>query len=263
MPKTLILRASAIAMLVSLGGCQFFGKLNQAHSGSSNAQQASTQRAMPSSLAEGREHLRANRNGLAIDSFNLALVRGEDPAAAFNGLGVAYARVGRNDLAYRFFKKANASDPENPVYASNLIRLVDSPAFALNQIDRAGPAAPPARVIERPVNASAAAAAPRQTGKLYREGRGQISLVTRPDSAAKSTEQRSAAMPRMAVRAATTSPVPTTALSEQPASKATEAPAAAPMGGKRKVIQIAPAPAAVPAATKARPNKPSQRNAAS
>ncbi len=238
MRNTLILRASAIALLVSLGGCQFLGKLNLARSGSQDEQQAGkVKRAMPSSLAEGREHLRTNRNGLAIDAFNLALVRGEDPAAAFNGLGVAYARVGRNDLAYRFFKKANASDPDNPVYASNLIRLVDSPAFALNQIDRA-PTAPPARAAERLVTASAAAAAPRAPGKLYREGRGQISLTTRSDSTSTAPDQRSAAMTQVAAR-----PIakPAVAVVEEPAApKAAEPASAAPARGKRKVIEFAP-----------------------
>lgn len=256
MRNTLILRASAIALLVSLGGCQFLGKLNIARSGSQEEEQAKAQRAMPSSLAEGREHLRTNRNGLAIDAFNLALVRGEDPAAAYNGLGVAYARVGRNDLAYRFFKKANASDPDNPVYASNLIRLVDSPAFALNQIDRA-PAAPPARVEERPVAASAAAAAPRVPGKLYREGRGQISLTTRSDSTSTAPDQRSAAMTQVAAR-----PIakPSVAVVEEPATPKAAEPAAAPASGKRKVIEFAPS---APADTKSGKAQPAPRNAVS
>jgi tetratricopeptide (TPR) repeat protein len=255
MRNTLILRASAIALLFSLGGCQFLGKLNIARGGSQEPQQAATAAsAMPSSLAEGREHLRANRNGLAIDAFNLALVRGEDPAAAYNGLGVAYARVGRGDLAYRFFKKANNSDPDNPVYASNLIRLVDSPDFALNQIDRA-PAAPPARVTERPVAAGSAAAAPRVPGKLYREGRGQISLTTRPDTAATAPEQRSAAMTQVAARPAhlKASATPVVTADETATPKSVEPAAAAPTSGKRKVIEFAPAA----------PAQPARRNAAS
>jgi tetratricopeptide (TPR) repeat protein len=260
MRNTLILRASAIALLVSLGGCQFLGKLNLARSGSQDEQQAKAQRAMPSSLAEGREHLRANRNGLAIDAFNLALVRGEDPAAAFNGLGVAYARVGRNDLAYRFFKKANASAPDNPVYAGNLIRLVDSPAFALNQIDRA-PAAPPARVEERPVAASAAAAAPRVPGKLYREGRGQISLTTRSDPMTTAPDKRDAAMTQVAVRPAVLrGPAVPTAAPDEPATAKAAEPAAAPASGKRKVIEFAPS---APADAKSSKAQPAPRNAAS
>lgn len=262
MRNTLILRASALALLVSLGGCQFLGQLNIARSGSQEDRQAAkAQRAMPSSLAEGREHLRANRNGLAIDAFNLALVRGEDPAAAFNGLGVAYARVGRNDLAYRFFKKANTSDPDNPVYASNLIRLVDSPAFALNQIDRA-PAAPPAKVTERPVAASAAAAAPRVPGKLYREGRGQISLTTRPDPMTTAPGGRNAAMTQVAARPAVVRAptVPTVATEESTTAKAAEPAAAAPANGKRKVIEFAPN---APADTKSGNAQPAVRNAAS
>lgn len=239
MNRTMLLRASSIALLVSLGGCQFLGKFSLTRSGSTEQQQVDkAQRAAPASLAEGREHLRANRNGMAIDAFNLALVRGEDPAAAYNGLGVAYARVGRNDLAYRFFKKANVSDPDNPVYAANLIRLVDSPAFALNQIDRA-PAAPTA-VTERPVTASTAAASPRVPGKLHREGRGQISLVTRPDAGALVPDQRRAGLAQVAVRPAMApAAVATTA---EPAATDVDEPAAAPPSGKRKMIEFGPAP---------------------
>lgn len=258
MRNTLILRASAIALLLSLGGCQFLGKLNLTRSGSQDKeQQAGAERIAPSSLAEGREHLRANRNGKAIEAFNLALVRGEDPAAAYNGLGVAYARVGRQDLAYRFFKKANASDPDNPVYAGNLIRLVDSPSFALNQIDRA-PAAPPARIAELPAAANAATAAPRVPGKLYREGRGQISLTTRPDSAATVPDQRSAAMTQVAARPITK---PSVAVVQEPAApKADEPSAATPASGKRKVIEFAPN---APVETKSGRAQPAARNAAS
>lgn len=258
MPKTLILRASAIAMLVSLGGCQFFGKLNLAGNGSQQQKAGKAQRAAPTMLAEGREHLRSNRTGQAIESFNLALAMGEDPAAAYNGLGVAYAKMGRNDLAYRFFKKANTSDPDNPVYAANLIRLVDSPAFALNQIDRA-PAAASAPMVERPVTASASAAAPRQPGKLYREGRGQISLVTRPDQAATVPNQRSAAMPQVAVRPAIAAVAPA-AISAEPAAAETVDPAIAkPSSGKRKVIEFAPGPAD----SKDRQARPAARTTAS
>jgi tetratricopeptide (TPR) repeat protein len=252
MRNSLILRSSAIALLLSLGGCQFFGKLNIAHGGSQEQQRAAqTTRTMASSLAEGREHLRANRNGLAIDAFNLALVRGEDPAAAYNGLGVAYARVGRNDLAYRFFKKASTSDPDNPVYASNLIRLVDSPAFALNQIDRA-PATPPARLADKPVSASAAA--PRVPGKLHREGRGQFTLTTRPDEAMTAPDQRGAAMPQVAARTKVPNAplAPATPTDESVVAKSAD-PVATPASGKRKVIDVAPAATA----------QPVQRNAAS
>ena len=261
MRNTLILRVSAIALLVSLGGCQFLGKLNLARGDKPDQQQsAAAKRAAQPSLTDGREHLRANRPGEAIDAFNLALVRGEDPAAAYNGLGVAYARLGRDDLAYRFFKKANASDPDNPVYASNLIRLVDSPSFALNQIDRAR-AAPPPHAAERPVNASAAAAAPRTAGKLYREGRGQLSLVTRPDADAAAPTQRSAALTRVAVRpAALRTPAAPADLAAATAPVGAEAAVATPTSGKRKVIEFAPVPTG---SGKASPAAPARRNAAS
>jgi hypothetical protein len=81
-------------------------------------------------LAIGREHLHGNRIGLAIEAFNGGLAAGENPGANYNGLGVAYARLGRGDLASRFFAKAMAFDPSNLAYANNLISLQNSPDMA-------------------------------------------------------------------------------------------------------------------------------------
>ena len=99
--------------------------------------------------------------------------------------------------------------------------------------------------------AAATTAAPRVPGKLYREGRSQISLTTRPDPAMTAPDQRGAAMPQVAVR-------PTVLKSQAPATtedtgtpKPTD-PAVKPASGKRKVIELTPVPA-----------QPAQRNAAS
>ena len=266
----------ALTCLLSLSGCGFLGKIGLSHSGSKSAKQAeAAPRLAQSATDEGRDHLRANRPGKAIESFNLALFNGEDPAAAYNGLGVSYARLGRNDLAYRFFKKANASDPENPVYAGNLVRLVDSPSFALSQMDRAPAAAPP-RAVERPVVAAADTPAPRVRGKLYREGRGQFALNTQPLPETATLAPRGAAqascttrtkagkvqrcagpaLPRIEKR-----PVPTSAaLAPAVAAPAPGSPdltvTAEPGTGKRKVIEFAPA------ASKPAPTKPMPKNAA-
>ena len=161
-----------------LCGCQFLGNLHLTHNSRSNG--AATHMAViidASFTQEGRDHLRGNRNGMAIDAFNRALGTGEDPAAAYNGLGVAYARIGRPDLAYRFFKKAVMSDPSTPAYAHNLASLVDTPAFTLDLITRANQAPVPAQQAAASLAIRPAAAA-RVPGRLYRDDNRQFSLIT-------------------------------------------------------------------------------------
>lgn len=121
--------ALVLASTALLSGCQFFGNLHFGHRGTSDGPAA----AMASYYTEqGRTLLRSGRPGEAIEAYNLALATGEAPAPAYNGLGVAYSRLGRPDLSYRFFKKATMSDPANAIYASNLDRLVKSPQFTMD-----------------------------------------------------------------------------------------------------------------------------------
>lgn len=168
----------ALVGVFVLCGCQFFGNLHLSHNARSNGSATHmAQISDASSTQEGRDHLRGNRNGMAIDAFNRALGTGEDPAAAYNGLGVAYARIGRPDLAYRCFKKAVMSDPSNPAYARNLASLVDTPAFTLDLITRATQAPVPAQQAAASLATSPAAAA-RVPGRLYRDDNRQFSLIT-------------------------------------------------------------------------------------
>jgi Flp pilus assembly protein TadD len=81
----------------------------------------------------GRRELDAGRTGLALEAFNRALDTGEDAAAALNGIGVVYARLGRYDVAHRMFAQAAEREPDNAKYAANLAKLTASPAFALRR----------------------------------------------------------------------------------------------------------------------------------
>lgn len=81
----------------------------------------------------GRRELDAGRTGLALEAFNRALDSGEERAAALNGIGVVYARLGRYEVAQRMFAEAAERDPDNAKYAANLARLTSSPAFALRR----------------------------------------------------------------------------------------------------------------------------------
>jgi Tetratricopeptide repeat len=155
------------ALLAS--GCQMLGIHNMAKAGADHEQVAMEGSAVAPQLQAGRDYLDTNRNGLAIEAFNRALASGEDPAAAYNGLGVAYARIGRDDLAFHFFKKARLSDPENPTYARNLAMFMDSPRFTMALTTL------PARPL---VARAGLAETPKQVGMLRRDGDRQFTLVS-------------------------------------------------------------------------------------
>jgi hypothetical protein len=71
-------------------------------------------------LAEGRTHLAAGNAAQAISSFRLALSADQSSIAALNGLGIAYDRLGRNDLARRHFETALSLEPDAADIAYNL-----------------------------------------------------------------------------------------------------------------------------------------------
>lgn len=278
-------KAFAIASVFALGGCQFFGNMQVAHK-SPAAQPAAAIASAPigPSIQDGRDHLRGNRTGLAIEAFNRALASGEDPALAYNGLGVAYARLGRFDLGFRFFNKAKMSDPTNPIFARNLASLVNSPAFTLDQMTRMPSvlaAAPPSRIDA----STAAAAASRAPGKLYRDSNRQFSLVTAaPDQARAAPGERSASRaacarpgsvrskrqcrinPLPTVQSRTrrpaltafnqafpTSQVPTAALADQPVDA---------LKGKRKTVDLNSLQRSTPQERTPQQSRPSASNAA-
>lgn len=182
-----LLAASCVALL---GGCQIMGPRKVARAEPvAGAEAAPAGAVVAVWTAAGRTHLQAQRNGLAIEAFNRAIAQGEPAAPALNGLGVAYSRIGRADVAYRFFSQAVRAEPENPVFARNLVRLTNSPDFTLARMQAALP-----RAAARP----AAAPAVREPGRLYREGNRQFTLVTRPEPTA--STRPTPAMPRVAAR---------------------------------------------------------------
>jgi tetratricopeptide (TPR) repeat protein len=211
--------------------------------------------------------LQAGQPGAAIEAFNFALATGEAPAPAYNGLGIAYARIARPDLAYRFFQKAKMSDPTNPTYAANLDRLVKSPQFTLDMAPRV--VRPPAAETPPAAQGSQAgfaakpdgSAAPSQPGRLRRTSAHQFSLTTLPVDAnaapplmrraqTKDCSARSGAPQR---RGCPASPAASASSAKAPAAGLAAADPSAvvaplPAAGKRKVIDLRSIPAAeVPA----------------
>ena len=84
---------------------------------------------------QGRAALDASLPGSAIEKFQSALAKGEMVGPALNGMAVAYARLGRFDLARRFFNEAVAVDPLNEKYLTNLAMLEQSQTFRIRQAD--------------------------------------------------------------------------------------------------------------------------------
>ena len=131
----------------------------------------------------GRLHLYAGRTGLAIEALQQALVVGEAPSPAFNGLGIAYARLGRADLAERFFAKAIAAAPDNKIYAENLARLGQSRTLSQRMASGAASPISPPGVKKTP-------------SAIQRIARGEVFIRTQPVNGAAATANQ-----RMAQRA--------------------------------------------------------------
>lgn len=124
----------------------------------------------------GRRALDQGSTGLAIEAFQRAAASGEAPAPAFNGLGVAFARIGRFELAQRYFEQAAALDPTDQRYQANLARLMRSPLFAQrHDADRA------AEMLAQAERERAAEAKARQAaapGQLQRVAANQFFIQT-------------------------------------------------------------------------------------
>lgn len=110
------------ALATSLGGCQ---SLVNAFDFSRNSS-ASQYQIGQGDLDEGREHLRAGRVGNALAPLHRAALNPQTSGDALNALGVAYAKLGRADLAERYFLAAVKTDRENERYAANLDRFYRS-----------------------------------------------------------------------------------------------------------------------------------------
>lgn len=198
--------AIVAALSLTLPGCSaWFGSDKFARAGGDKApksQQAANQERPSVFTNMGRRALDYGNTGLAIEAFRRAVASGEDPAPAVNGLGVAYARIGRVDLAQRFFEQAAGLAPNEPRYQANLTRLFASPLFARRHDgDRAEALLAAATPSETP-------AQPAAPGRLQRLGANQFYIQTAapaatgpaPRLALVSSRTTSQAQPRVAAK---------------------------------------------------------------
>ncbi|HEU4652174.1 MAG TPA: hypothetical protein VFS49_12245 [Croceibacterium sp.] len=147
MKKTLSAVVLAAASL-GLGGCQALFGPHAFASAPRAAEPAAADLAgyFDARIEAGRVHLARGRPTLAVTAFRQASYDPAHAALAYNGMGVAYAELGRADLARRYFALAVASDPADARFARNLARLDAAPVDAGQRVEMAESAAPRAGV---------------------------------------------------------------------------------------------------------------------
>ena len=111
-----------VALATSLGGCKSFVQAFDFSRHSSAPPYAIGE----ADLEEGKTHLRAGRVGSALSPLHRAALNPGTSGEALNALGVAYAKLGRADLAERFFIAATKVDTDNERFAANLVRFYRS-----------------------------------------------------------------------------------------------------------------------------------------
>jgi hypothetical protein len=131
--------------------CALAGAVSMAVSGCATHQASAPEYRLSSSsaaqadgasmLQRGRAQLDAGLDALAIESFRAEIRSNPESANAYNGLAVAYGRIGRDDLAQRYFETALAKDPSNDKASDNLARLTGE-ALPSTQFASSEPAEP-------------------------------------------------------------------------------------------------------------------------
>ena len=108
-------------MALALGGCQsLFGGGSQMRT---DLSQVDLGDYFAGRMEAGRQHLEASRPTLAVKAFRQASYDRRYAADAFNGMAVAYDRIGRPDLAREYFSRAMAAAPQDARFSRNLARL--------------------------------------------------------------------------------------------------------------------------------------------
>lgn len=127
-------------------------------------------------LDEGKNLLRAGNISAAVASFRIALI---DPSArgeANNGLAVAYAKLGRADLAEQYFRAAIENDPANSKFAANLLRLQGQVLLAREREARASER----QALAIPTNPSRVDVREALTGQAQRISRAEVLIRSQP-----------------------------------------------------------------------------------
>lgn len=168
--------AMTLAMGVALSGCQaIFGSRTANLESADRASLAQQEAAVNPALDQGRQLLKAGRIAQAVELLRVAQRDPDSMADASNALGVAYAKLGRHDLADRYFRMALALEPGDARFASNMLRLQRDHNLALRRAAEEEQLALRAREEqERREIASREA----EEGRIQRVSRGQVQIRT-------------------------------------------------------------------------------------
>ena len=141
--NTAIKISATLAAAAMLSGCQSFQMprfLAKARPAPQVWQPAPTGN-FAQALEEGRAQLRSGNLSAAVAMLRIAQQSPQTRAEASNGLAVAYAKLGRLDLADRYFRAALAEKPDSDRFAANLLRLQQQTMMAQQSALRARTAA--------------------------------------------------------------------------------------------------------------------------
>lgn len=178
------IKASLLLVVVAampLSGCKaLFG------SSQFTAQKNQIREQQPADFAQreltlGREALDKGNWAEAIIALRNAQRMPQFAAQAHNGMGVAYAQLGRADLAERYFLLAIAEAPEDRRYSANLARLhaqnikAEALAFAAANPAPVRAAAPQRTAL---TTTNTAIKLERPATRLVRTAKGEIKLQT-------------------------------------------------------------------------------------
>jgi hypothetical protein len=172
-----------------LGGCQVFHSAFAARPARVETASVDLSSYFAERLDAGRRHLQANRPAQAVIAFRQASYDVATAGSAYNGMAIAYAQMGRDDLARRYFTAAMQADPGDERFARNLARLDQVgpsaiPERAFAQIDETAveSIAPnaPAAIPEAPRDVDRDSAAP----GLMRVSPREVTIPTRAGSSA-------------------------------------------------------------------------------
>lgn len=189
---------SLIALAVATAGCQgfpIFGANSPEVRASPDMSSYFAQR-----LADGRRHLDAQRPGAALTAFRQASYHPGYAGDAFNGMAIAYDRLGRYDLAGRFFAQAVAAAPQDVRFARNASRfeeamLARGETAAETRLAQAQPleaATPTASQLARAATAVEATLAPMPEGRMQRVSDSEVRIASREDWVGRTADAGSA-----------------------------------------------------------------------
>ncbi|MXO86010.1 hypothetical protein GRI38_08180 [Altererythrobacter aurantiacus] len=183
--------AAAILLGTALSGCQSFSAAFN-FGGRDEPRRASANIFGPADLAAGKAALRDGHVGNAIPAFQKAALNPATAGEAYNGLGIAYAKLGRANLAERHFAKAVTLAPGDTRFSANLARLYTSDVgerlLAARRADAARKLAAASRLEARQAERQTARTAERRGAivieqggaRLERRGNGELALTSAP-----------------------------------------------------------------------------------